>query len=559
MSRGKQHCRKLYELQEPIPLDPWPSCRQPLSPSSEPPRKKRLIHRAALALVQQPATEQVGGRSSFFKFPREIRNKVYHHLWKDTPHMAVACDATSTYKAILRARAVITAIYDSWPDHKNGKLDNIHALWLDRTHFTNTCFHIGSMKTLPQWLLANKQILIEGLEQFQNRGVWCVSDPAELSRDLAIQQLLHPAIAEDMIVCLENMFNMYYLEGYPTRLTRQWAIPKHDSLTALYRLLLDNGGGEPRLKLLEFRSTTRYLRLDYHPQLYEFFLGLQKACADEEAGDDDEDEEENDDHLWYYYPDNAPDLDVVIHDDYPLTGLDEDLFDLSYLAPPPQLRKSLQQLHVQARFPDDHDVPPSAAQEMMYGGMAKLLCIIFPNHDMSTTSPLQNTSKTTKLPPKSTSTARKILDMTSGRVLDSDGAGGRYNGARWEFRRGPFRLSRERERGGAWALRKRDGCEVEYFPECLERCPFSAPTAPPTSSAGGIHSTLTWPPTMAMLSALMPSRTTPGSRAAVRYFMSLWPPVAASASESRSAVATTPSRSRLRPQRLQLRASAEFR
>lgn len=393
------------------------------------------------------------------------------------------------------------------------------------------CVPLGSGKALPEWLLTNKQILAEGLKQFQNRGVWCASDPAELSRDLAIQHLLHPSMAEDLIVCLEHLFSIYHLHGYPSRLTRRWAKPKRESLDALYDLIMDNDGGEPCLKLLEFRSTMRYLRLDYHPQLNDFFLGLQKACADEEASDDEYDTDEmDDDHIWYFYPDDAPDLNDVIHDDYPLTGLDEDLFDLSYLAPPVELCGNIQQFHVQARFSKPNDFPPLAAQDLMYGGLSELADAIFPNDE-----------------------------MTTGRVLNTDGTGSRYAGERWEFRRGPFRRSREHERGGVWLLRKRDGCELEYFPDCLRRLP-----RPVSRKIVRMHSTNIRPPRSESASAsnsatVIATTTALADRPRREHFSTAWPSSTASGSSSSSNEAQSTPRSRLGLRDCQRYASLKYR
>lgn len=64
---------------------------------------------------------QAGSRDGFSKCPREIRDLIYHNLWKETPFMAVAWNTSGKSKGIPRIGTVITAVYDSWPDRQNGR------------------------------------------------------------------------------------------------------------------------------------------------------------------------------------------------------------------------------------------------------------------------------------------------------------------------------------------------------------------------------------------------------------------------------------------------------
>jgi hypothetical protein len=141
----------------------------------EPPRKKRSDGAAAWSLMEQPGKQEGEGLCRFFSCAREIRDLIYHHLWKDTPQMLVAWKAAGnetvdndkankdeadnnqvdndevdnkvdndegdnyevdyevdnekvdTDKDPSRAGATISAFYDSWPDSPNGTSNSIHA------------------------------------------------------------------------------------------------------------------------------------------------------------------------------------------------------------------------------------------------------------------------------------------------------------------------------------------------------------------------------------------------------------------------------------------------
>jgi hypothetical protein len=391
----------------------------PDSQALEPPRKKRSDEAAALSLMDQQAKQEVEDLCRFFGCAREIRDMIYHHLWKDTPQMLVAWkpagdeagdddeagnDEVDNEKDPSRAGAPISAFYDSWPDDPSGTSKGNTVLHLLLTHRTP----LGPKQALPQWLLTNKQMLAEGIKQFERRSVWCVFDPGELTPNLAIQRLLHPATASDVIVYLHSLSIMYYLEAYPSNIMRRWIKGRNDSLDALYGLLLANDGEDgPRLRILEFRSPVRYLKLGYHPHLYSFFLALEDDESDnEEEGDEDGD------------ADVAPEPGDAVRDGYPPISTTRDLFDLSSLEPPAELSSGIKQFHVEVRYKNKSWLPPSA-QRMMYEGISVLGSAIVSDD----------------------------FRLFAG-VVNVNGAAGLCFGERFEFRRGTFRPSRESERSG---------------------------------------------------------------------------------------------------------------
>jgi hypothetical protein len=247
-------------------------------------------------------------------------------------------------------------------------------------------------------------MLAEGIEQFEYRGVWCVFDPGALSGPLTIQRLLHPATASDVIVYLRSLSIMYYLDAYPSNIMRRWIKGKNDSLRALYSLLLAHGEDGPRLRILEFRSPVRYLKLGYHPHLYSFFLALEE----------DESDDEDDDGA----SDAAPEPGGAGRDGLPPVAATRDLFDLSSLEPPAKLSSGLRQFHVEVRYKNKSWLPPSA-QRMMYEGISVLGSAIVSDD----------------------------FRLFAG-VVNVNGAAGLCFGERFEFRRGTFRPSRESARSG---------------------------------------------------------------------------------------------------------------
>ncbi|KAJ4344578.1 uncharacterized protein N0V89_012322 [Didymosphaeria variabile] len=313
----------------------------------EPARKKRCEQEVAFARMKQEDGQEELDLCRFFRCPREIRDMVYHSLWKQTPFMLVAWDAEDNDKVFGRIGAKICALYDSWPDIPE-----------------------GPKQPLPQWLLASKQMLAEGIKQFQDHAVWCVFTPHSLSGVYRLQPLLHPANAKDVIVYLDSLCTVYHLEAYPADIKQKWITGKKSSLETLYSLLLPNEDDEPRLRVLEFRAPVRYLKLDYHPHLYSFFKALEDSSEDEdeEHGVEDQDKNEEDD-------ETGKSSDAVHDDDDPDESADGDIFDLSCLEPPAWISDSLSEFHMRLRYKDifkDNAELPSAAESMMYDGILKL-------------------------------------------------------------------------------------------------------------------------------------------------------------------------------------------
>ncbi|KAH7072863.1 hypothetical protein BKA63DRAFT_515879 [Paraphoma chrysanthemicola] len=76
--------------------------------------------------------------TNMLDLPLELRNCIYHELWKHTPHLDFMGSSKYGY---------ITAEYSHHGDMSPG---------------------------LPSWLTASKQVLAEASEQFRTRGKWTV-------------------------------------------------------------------------------------------------------------------------------------------------------------------------------------------------------------------------------------------------------------------------------------------------------------------------------------------------------------------------------------------------
>lgn len=93
----------------------------------------------------------------FFVLPLELRNQVYDELWK--LNNCVAAYHKYTGSGIL-------AYYDGM-DLSMRRVE--HTLEI---HRINGIWCSSPGPDLPQWLLGNKQILREGMEQFRFKAVW---------------------------------------------------------------------------------------------------------------------------------------------------------------------------------------------------------------------------------------------------------------------------------------------------------------------------------------------------------------------------------------------------
>jgi hypothetical protein len=81
--------------------------------------------------------------TNLLDLPLELRNHVYHELWKHTPRLNVV--ETSKYGSVFAKRT-----------HDDIIISNRNAV------------------SLPQWLFACKKILSEALEEFKLKGEWII-------------------------------------------------------------------------------------------------------------------------------------------------------------------------------------------------------------------------------------------------------------------------------------------------------------------------------------------------------------------------------------------------
>lgn len=89
---------------------------------------------------------QVEGVSGLLKLPREVRDMIYNYAWNDTGAIDQRYKSR-TYKISYRT-----------------------SLW-------DTARHVRAQRGNAKWLLANKQILYEGLMQLLREATWHISTP----------------------------------------------------------------------------------------------------------------------------------------------------------------------------------------------------------------------------------------------------------------------------------------------------------------------------------------------------------------------------------------------
>jgi hypothetical protein len=120
--------------------------------------------------------------SHLLNLPRELRNTVYHELWKTTPKI---CTHQWPYR--------IQISYDSKPKPDYERIDDQSGP--------------GCQPYLPTWLLTNKQILKEGLEQLYLMSIfycepWFTGSRVASSGCLSV--LLSPSNAKDVMLQVDS-------------------------------------------------------------------------------------------------------------------------------------------------------------------------------------------------------------------------------------------------------------------------------------------------------------------------------------------------------------------
>ncbi|KAF2250813.1 hypothetical protein BU26DRAFT_562779 [Trematosphaeria pertusa] len=130
-------------------------------------KRPRLHQRPTVSLSQldpSPASS-----SLFFQLPRELRDQVYHEVWTTTPH--------------LRQR-YLRKFYSVTYGHRKPSAQPVNT---------------------AAWLLASKQILLEGLAQFHRQSVWhFVDTDAENRPSEYVFPLLTPGLVYAQHLHLEH-------------------------------------------------------------------------------------------------------------------------------------------------------------------------------------------------------------------------------------------------------------------------------------------------------------------------------------------------------------------
>ncbi|KAJ4351350.1 uncharacterized protein N0V89_006690 [Didymosphaeria variabile] len=159
----------------------------------------------------QPAT----GTTILFGLPRELRDKVYHELWKDGPLIK---------QQYGRIKYDITYV---WPEC--GK-------WPDESY-------------KHPWLLTNKQTLHEGIEQLHRQSVWHMFDYHERKykhnkRMNHVLPLLTPGCARSVRIHLNTMRSNLNIDVKSAHgmVEKICADPRASSLRGITVTLYCNGG-----------------------------------------------------------------------------------------------------------------------------------------------------------------------------------------------------------------------------------------------------------------------------------------------------------------------------
>ncbi|KAF1845618.1 uncharacterized protein K460DRAFT_355415 [Cucurbitaria berberidis CBS 394.84] len=156
--------------------------------------------------------------STFLKLPRELRDMVYHHLWKATPVLKAKCRQISYYALEFPNATQETAkIFRFTVSYDGGDEYDQHRL---------------TRENLPQWLCANKAILEEGLEQLRAHGTWRMSFSSNNTPiNISFRGLLTPALAYNLRITILNrggyeMFKGTELLGTPKSIDQRFSLMK---------------------------------------------------------------------------------------------------------------------------------------------------------------------------------------------------------------------------------------------------------------------------------------------------------------------------------------------
>jgi len=143
-SQPRKRARIIQKEQREQDTSQLSTARQPIPPlDSTPP----------------PNSVQTLPNSYFLDLPAELRNMVYDLLWQAKNRVAAHHEPS---------RSGILAYYDGMVLDESDLL-SVQAL---RGSYEDKMWRPGPRAGLPQWLLANKQILAEGLAQFRFIACW---------------------------------------------------------------------------------------------------------------------------------------------------------------------------------------------------------------------------------------------------------------------------------------------------------------------------------------------------------------------------------------------------
>jgi hypothetical protein len=119
----------------------------------------------------------------FYTLPRELRNMVYHFLWKKTPLI------NEYYGHHVHAKEY------HMPQHIYARVAEDVSVIYDRADEDDDCRQI--YERLPRWLLVDKSFLAEGLAQLHLKAVWGI-DLFDVPSIFNGQCLLNPSRAQSI-------------------------------------------------------------------------------------------------------------------------------------------------------------------------------------------------------------------------------------------------------------------------------------------------------------------------------------------------------------------------
>ncbi|KAF2109108.1 hypothetical protein BDV96DRAFT_605181 [Lophiotrema nucula] len=151
-----------------------------VAPVTSPRKLARRHHR----VVIRSGRETSPLASKFFQLPQKLRNMVYHELWKDTKKIKVQ------YRG-----AMFEVEYASGQDGKQQR----------------SCL----------WIMANKQIMQEAMEQYQRESIWAL-EPWYLPKAPATHGLLLPW--EGRTLQLKNLVANEYINCRGKTITARWRL-----------------------------------------------------------------------------------------------------------------------------------------------------------------------------------------------------------------------------------------------------------------------------------------------------------------------------------------------